>query len=245
MLKSANWLGVFLVLIVMSITDQVCAQGYAFGFKGGPSLAFQQWNDFQRDPLLTLHGNIFIESLEEEDKSSVFASLGYHPRGAALRYRFDRGGIFSNPVSSKFIFRNISLIAGARQKFDYRENIKYFYSLGLRGEYTVSTNLDEYSEFNEVNRTLFFPDNEFVNPVVFGLTIGGGVQYHFKELSSIIVELNVHPDVTRQYFQPPIPNVPDPFNPGNIRDLSAREIRNITIELSVGLRFLNKYIYVD
>lgn len=221
------------------------AQGYTFGVKLGPTLGFQQWNDFQRDPLLGWHAAAFMETLDEEDRYCLFGSLGYHQRGAALRYRFSNGGLLSPLVSSKFLFHNISLTLGARQKFDFNDRVKYFYSLGVRGEYTVATNLVDYVEINQVNRTLFFPDNEFVNPVTAGLTISVGMQYHFAELSSIIVELSIMPDVTRQYFQPPIPNVADPFNPGQIRDLAAREIRNVSLELSVGFRFLNKYIYID
>lgn len=242
---SGNLLFFLILFTWLGTGKSVFAQGYAFGVKAGPTLAFQQWNDFQRDPLLGWHGAVFLESLDEEDKYSLFSSLGYHQRGAALRYRFNNGGLISPLVSSKFLFHNISLTLGARQKFDYRENVKYFYSVGIRGEYTVATNLDDYVEINQLNRSLFFPDNEFVNPITAGLTISGGFQYHFAELGSIIVELSVMPDVTRQYFQPPIPNVADPFNPGQIRDLAAREIRNVSIELSVGLRFLNKYIYID
>lgn len=244
-IRSGFLLGFIMMVAGLGSVGSVFGQGYAFGVKAGPTLAFQQWNDFQRDPLLGWHGAVFLESLDEEDKYSLFSSLGYHQRGAALRYRFNNAGLISPLVSSKFLFHNISLTLGARQKFDYRENVKYFYSVGIRGEYTVATNLDDYIEINQLNRSLFFPDNEFVNPVTAGLTISGGFQYHFAELGSIVVELSVMPDVTRQYFQPPIPNVADPFNPGQIRDLAAREIRNVSIELSIGLRFLNKYIYID
>jgi len=238
----------FILAIALAFSGgmgSVHGQGYTFGFKTGPTLGFQQWNDFQRDPLLGFHGALFMESLAEDDAYCLYTQLGYHQRGAALRYRFNNGGLISPLVSSKFLFHNISLTLGARQKFSYTEKIKYFYSLGIRGEYTVATNLHEYEEINQLNRSLFFPDDSFVNPITAGLTITAGFQYHFAELSSIIVELSVMPDVTRQYFQPPIPNVRDPFNPGQSRDLAAREIRNVSIELSVGLRFLNKYIYID
>lgn len=235
---------IFTILFLPVFLVEGNAQGYTFGLKGGGTLAFQQWNSFQRDPLFGFHGDLLFETLDEEDRNCLFATVGYHQRGAALRYRFNNGGLLSPLVASKFLFHNISVTIGARQKFYFSEVLKYFYSVGIRGEYTVDTNLDDYAEFNEVNRSLFFPDNSFVNRVTAGLTISGGVQYHISELSSIIVELSVMPDVTRQYFQEPIPNVRDPFT-GQNRDIPAREIRNISIELSVGLRFLNKYIYID
>jgi len=246
-IESKHYLFVAIIgcLLLFVSSQSVFGQGYTFGVTAGPSLGFQRWNDFQRDPLLGFHGDFFMETLDEEDRYCLFFSAGYHQRGAALRYRFTNGGLLSPLVSSKFLFHNLSLNVGARQKFEMNDVLKYYYSIGIRGEYTAGTNLEDYVEINQVNRTLFFPDNEFVNPVTAGLTVSVGLQYHFAELSSLIVELSVMPDVTRQYFQPPIPNVADPFNPGQFRDLAAREIRNVSIELSVGIRFLNKYIYID
>ena len=61
------------------------AQSFVFGPKFGPVIGTQKWEGFQKDPLLDFHGMLFIESYSEENSGSLFAQLGYHRRGSALR----------------------------------------------------------------------------------------------------------------------------------------------------------------
>src|SRR5690606_31268447 len=67
-----------MALAVVGGLGSLHGQGYTFGFKTGPTLGFQQWNDFQRDPLLGFHGALFMESLAEDDAYCLYTQLGYH-----------------------------------------------------------------------------------------------------------------------------------------------------------------------
>ena len=58
------------------------------------------------------------------------------------------------------------------------------------------------------------------------------------------LEISGSPDFSFQYNQGPIDNVIDPFGGPN-RSIGQRQIRNFTIEISFGLRFLRKWSYVD
>jgi hypothetical protein len=242
-------------LVIVSLgTISVSAQGGSvFGIKGGPALTTQQWQSFDRDPLLRWQGDVFVESLAEENSVALFASLGYHPKGSAIRNQigqnfFNNSGQLFRIPPQRFIFHNVSLILGAKQKFDMPgRDAKFFYALGVRGDYTVDTNLDEFEEFNNnfVSFALYPIDNtQFIREINYGITVGGGMEYALSEFVGLSLELNFHPDFSLQYEQPEIPNVTNPFTfqPDSIPE---RRIRNLALEVSLGLRFLRKVIYVD
>lgn len=229
--------------------------GFYFGLKGGLTVGIQKWDQsFQRDPLLRYHGIIFTESYSEEDKTALFAQLGYHVKGSAIRtYRtvvqFPDGTFRDVPArQTPFEFENISLSVGAKQKFPLGlGSNKVFYMIGIRGDYTVNTNLRPVNaeEFGVYN--LIFPFEEFVNKFNFGAILGGGIQFEFTELVGGVLEFTVNPDFTRQYNQPEIPNVINPnpnFGSGTIT-IRERQISNTTFEVTLGLRFLRKVIYID
>ena len=230
------------------MTTTMVGQGsFYFGFKGGPSIGFQKWNAFERDPLFRYHGVAFIESATE-DKVALFAQAGYHLRGSAIRTQpvfFDNRDFpgFSIP----FEFRNAALSLGAKQKFDLGISNKFYYLIGIRGEYTISTQLrpDGISEDNPYFLT--YPFEEFVNKINYGLIAGGGIEFTLSEFVGILLELSVSPDFSRQYRQPEIPNVIQPFPQGgsNTTTLREREIVNTTFEISIGFRFLRKVEYID
>lgn len=230
----------------MSMALVLLAQGSAFGVKGGMTVGIQKWNGFQQDPLVKYHGIAFIESADESNNFSVFAQAGYHLKGSAIRNRnfFDINGNAYRPPAQHFIFKNISLVLGGKRKYELGSTAKAYYLFGLRGDYTLGTNLDEYKEINEINRSLFFPDNNFVRKLNYGVTLGGGFEFPFGELIGGILEFTVNPDFSAQYRQPPINNVYDPFTMGT-RSLPERTIRNITFEVTAGFRFLRKVEYVD
>ena len=52
-----------LVIAILFSVIQLDAQGFAWGIKGGFTLGTQNWNGFERDPLIKYHGILFIESL--------------------------------------------------------------------------------------------------------------------------------------------------------------------------------------
>lgn len=237
------------ILILGSLFPLLAQGGQAFGVKGGLSVGFQNWNDFQRDPLFKYHGAVYIESYEEEEPFALFAQLGYHVRGSAIRNQnfVDRltNQVF-RPATREFQFRNAALILGGKRKYDFGAGFnQVYYSLGLRGEYTISTNLEEYREFNERNAIYaIYPFPEGVQRFNYGVSVGGGIEFMFQELVGGFVELSVHPDFSRQYEQPPIPNVTDPFT-GQNRTIQERIIRNVSFELSVGIRLIRKIEYID
>jgi len=224
----------------------VFAQSSAFGIKGGMTMSTQTWGGFQRDPLVKYHGIVFIESAEETDQFSVFAQAGYHLKGSAIRNRNfynPVNGQFSRPPAEQFIFRNISLTFGAKRKYPFgTSSSKVYYLFGLRGDYTLSTNLDEYVEINQYSG--FFPFEGFVKKWNYGVTVGGGFEFPFGDLAGAILEFTVNPDFSLQYKQPAIQNIIDPYT-GNNRTLGERTIRNLSFEVTLGIRLMRIVEYID
>ncbi len=233
------------------------AQSYAFGVKGGLTVGLQQWgNTFSnREPLFRYHGLAFIESAEEDEPWALFAQGGYNIKGSALRFRQQTiqltDGTFADipPRSIPFEFRNLTLTAGAKQKFDLGlSTSKWYYSLGVRVDYTVSTKLrpegvDETDPF-----AIYYPIDAFVNDFNYGISVGGGIEFPFSEFVGVLVELTVNPDFSKQYNQPRIDNLINPsplVTPGQRVSIPERSISNTTFELTLGFRFLHKIIYVD
>lgn len=237
------------ILFLSFLTLQGMSQdgGFAFGVKGGLSAGFQKWNSFERDPLFAYHGIAYIESIAEDRPSGLFLQAGYHVRGSAIRNRnFTNvltGQVF-RPSATEFRFNNLSLATGFKSKFNLGNKMGY-YLLGLRGEYTISTNLEEYDRFNQLYPAYsIYPYSAGVREINYGVMVGGGLEWMFSDLVGGIVELTVNPDFSRQYEQPAIPNVIDPFT-GNSRTLSERIVKNTTIELTVGIRLLRRVEYID
>lgn len=226
------------------------AQSTAYVFNVGPTIGTQKWdNSLDRQLLFAWHAALSVESVNNEsDKSSLFAQLGYHVKGSANRYQyFNSLGSFRFQTE-QFKFNNICLLIGAKQKFAFGPSgrSKYFYFGGIRGNYTVSTNLKQLGERNpQLVQYGIYPFEGGVRKWSGGLSVGGGIQFDFAELIGGQLQLSVNPDVTNQYFQGPIPNVIDPFGSGQTFTIPERRIRNTTLEISLGLRLLRKVEYVE
>lgn len=237
-MKRSRSILIFFVCLSVVSSD---AQSFIFGPKFGPLVGLQQWNGLQRDALLAGHVAVFIESYDEEDNpSSLFAQIGLHQRGSAERNLvIDRsiGEAFRRTITYKF--NNISLMLGAKRLLNMESKARPFYTIGIRAEYTVKTNLDRYE--NSVFQT-YFPSDFFVNKFNYGVSAGGGFQYQFGDLVGGTVELTISPDVSKQYEQFPI-NVTDPRNVGSTRTLPQQDVRNLSLELGVSLRLLRKVEY--
>jgi hypothetical protein len=236
-MKKSIYLGI-IFFISFFINNAIQAQSYAFGIKGGPSFGYQTWNDRSRPNsiLARYHGALYIESHDNElDRSSFYGQVGYHIRGSAVRFRggVNLDGMTIPPRTSALEFHNLGVQLGVKGKRDLAENQKWYYLIGLRAEYTIDSRLDIYQSYQA-----------FIEPFNYGLSIGGGWQFNFTELIGIVAELGIHPDLSRQVFVPPIPNWPDPFT-GENRTLPEQVIRNASIELSIGFRFLRKIEYID
>lgn len=228
------------------IFSSLHGQGTAYTIKGGLTLGVQKWNGFDQDPLFKYHGAISAESLDETAQFSIFAQAGYHLKGSALRNGsfIDQNNNFQRLPAQEFIFKNISVVLGAKRKYEMSDALKGYYLIGLRGDYTIGTNLDEYKELNEVNNTLFYPSNAFVRDWNYGISLGGGFELALGELVGANLEFTVNPDFSQQYRQPQINNVYNPFTRQN-GNIPERTVRNITFEISAGFRFLRVVEYVD
>jgi hypothetical protein len=235
-----------ILVFTLACNAYVLAQSTVYTIMGGPSIGNQKWdNNSDQSLLFRYHGALRIETLnQDEDKSSVFAQVGYHIRGSRQRFRFftPGGGVQNNGVN--YQFRNLSLLFAAKSKKDYGPKSKFYYYGGVRGEYNLSTNLTDLSQLNP-NFTIYYPSNGFVRKWTGGFSGGAGFEFNIRELIGAHVELALHPDFTLQYNQPAIGNIIDPNNPGNTITLSERRIRNFTLEISTGIRLIKKVVYVD
>jgi len=234
------------LLICLLLGGTLTAQSYAFGVKGGLTVGFQKWDLFEQDPSFKYHGIAFIETAPEDNAFAVFAQAGYHIKGSAIRNRNlinqNTGDVF-RPPAREFLFKNVSLTAGAKQKFDYgSKDSKVYYMIGIRGDYTIGTNLEIYEQINNV--FFIYPSNGGVRKFNYGVTVGGGMELPFSEYISGLIEFSVNPDFSLQYQQPPLNGIYNPFT-GQNTTLRERKITNTTFELSVGLRFLVIVEYID
>lgn len=239
-------LTVFCLLLLGATALQ--AQSYAFGFKGGPTIGLQQWESFNRDPLLAFHGIAFIETAEENEPWALFAQAGYNPKGSAIQTRNAfgiNGNIFQVPTQ-EFIFHNISLSVGAKQRFDLLgKSSNTYYLLGLRVDYNLDTNLDEYEAINELYPIYPLNNDRVIKDFTYGVIVGGGIEFPFSEFIGGLIEFSVNPDFSLQYEQPAGEVfVNNQLYTGNLR-IPERKIRNLTFEVTLGFRFLHKIEYID
>jgi len=241
---------VFAILPMIAICGQITAQSTAFVFKSGLSMGTQKWdNSLDRQFLFRYHAALGFESINnDDDRFSLYGQFGYHVRGSAIRFRtFNVGsGFLGDQFSQPFEFNNLSLQLGAKFRRPAGQgNSRWFYFGGLRGDYNLSDNLGELQQnFNFCNPGAL-PLEGGVQTWLFGLSMGGGIEFAFSELVGGQIELSIHPDISPQYRQGPIPNVIDQCTPGVIYTIPERRIRNTTIELSFGLRLLRKVVYVE
>lgn len=210
-------------------------------------MGIQQWNGIDQDPLFKYHGILFIESYDQEENlSSVFAQVGYHIKGSALRntrFNLQNGNIYNLPAK-EFQFRNISLILGAKKKFQLGAGLgRHYYLIGVRGDYTLNTNLSDYESANQIFSN-FFPSDNWVQRFTYGVTAGGGMELPFSDYIGGVLEFTVNPDLSKQYRQPPL-TAPNPFRPNDPQQLGERLITNITLEVTLGIRFLRVVEYID
>ena len=237
---------------VLFFTTALSAQSYYINVKGGLTLGQQSWNNTvnQNSLLFALHGALGIETYTETG-ASLLAQVGYHPRGSAIRYQasyyYDplvQGKVVSLPAQTiNFEFDNVSLLLAAKKK-----NIlgleNAYYVLGLRLEYTVGTNLQDPGGYSGYG---VYPTSAGVNKFNYGLTLGGGVDFKISDLVGAFVELNVHPDFSKQYFTPSYTAYLYDYyaQSHTLQTVPEQSIRNLSFELSVGFKFLRKVIVVE
>jgi hypothetical protein len=224
--------------------------GYLFGLKGGLSLGNQDWTGLETELLLGYHGDLYFESIPAQERFSFYGQLGYHTRGSKIsrrRWTLLSGNQITLP-SDDFRFYNVSLGLGAKSIFTYSRLGDFYYLLGLRLDYNIGTNLSDYDIRDQTQGTSFrqnYPldSPDLIKDITYGASFGAGVLFPISPKIGGFVELQGHPDFSLQYESGPINGVID--GSGTPRTIGARAIRNFTIELSFGLRFLRKWTYVD
>ena len=225
--------------------------GYLFGIKAGPSLGNQDWSGLETEFLIGYHADLYYETIPAQGKFSFFGQAGYHLRGSRISRRrgFTIGGRGITLPSDDFRFHNVSLALGAKSVFNYSRWGDLYYLLGLRADYSLGNNLGEYDQLSTTAGVAFranypFDNPDFINELTYGAIFGAGVHFPLSESMGGFLEISGSPDFSFQYNQGPIDNVIDPFGGPN-RSIGQRQIRNFTIEISFGLRFLRKWSYVD
>jgi hypothetical protein len=240
--------GLGFAIFFLGMASILIGQGSIWGVKGGLSLGIQQWNSFEKQVLVASHADITYESLTDDSGAfSFFIYGGYHVRGSANRHRgytyIDNAGT-PRSVSGRterFEFRNVVMTFGAKQKFELSDISKYYYLIGLRAEYTLSTQFG-----SQGNAGSAFGLSEFyVNDFNYGAIVGGGTEVMLSDALGGYIEFNVSPDFSKQYLQPPLNNVSDPNNPGNIISIGERSVVNISFEISLGIKFHRRIEYLE
>ncbi|MBL0099343.1 MAG: hypothetical protein IPP49_04190 [Saprospiraceae bacterium] len=166
----------------------------------------------------------------------MYAQLGFHTRGSALRY-FSINNAFSDVIGYKF--RNVVLELGAKKSLNLDKEYDPYFILGIRGEYTVGSNLSDLITFN----TLVYP--EFIRKFNYGVTVGGGFETEMSEMSNVFLEFSIQPDLSFQYEQLPLYGIRTPWPPNDRINLGLTQVRNVSIEVKAGVRFLRKVVYID
>ena len=210
-------------------------QGTIYAVKGGLTAGTQRWNNYNRANLMKYHLAASIETWEEENRVALLAQLGYHVKGSALRSQRTISSITGDEIPGRrheFQFHNISLMLGAKQKFEIFNDSRLYYLVGVRGDYNFKTEFDRNFNFNI--------GKEEINKFTFGITVGGGLEIPISYYTGMFIQLSVSPDFTNQIYIPPHKNFWDPnrMNP-------EQKVLNIAIELSVGMRFLHEVVYVN
>lgn len=223
--------------LLFIISNVSFSQSFWFGTKGGAAMNNQisgiEGGGSSGGSMFSFNGDIFVESYDEYKKGALYASLGHHTRGSALRFQSLQG--FNNLLS--FRFNNLVLELGAKKAWDTNSEYSPYFILGIRGEYTIGTRLPQLSGLSPI----MIPD--YVCKINYGVTAGGGFEMYLSDMSNVFLEFTIMPDLSFQYDQPPLFGVSNPWFPNERLDLPIRRLRNLAIEAKVGIKFLRKVEY--
>jgi len=225
----------FFVLVFLTFLTQENFAQYYLGIKGGMGLNWQRWNSFERDILFTPSIDVFSESNDDE-LNKLYASLGYHTRGSTVRG-------FGFNTYNPYRFNNLVLELGGKRLATTGRRYNGYYMLALRAEYTVSTNLSQVS----LNSIYNLVSDVYVNKFNYGVTVGGGFEMSWGDTRVVFLEVSVNPDLSKQYeqtetltFENPNPT-PNPIITNPTITIVPQEVRNVSLEIKVGVKFLRGY----
>lgn len=217
---------IFIAFILLSFSS--FAQYSAMGIRGGLTVGVQNWSGTQRQPMFSYHADFAYEKFNS-DKFSYLVNVGYHSRGSAYRFNNTdpQTGNRINIVQ-RDIFDNIVLMLGAKNTIN--SNLSkgdVYYFLGVRVEYTLNDSIQTRANLSR-----------FVNEINYGITAGGGYQVKVSDKAQVYFDVSFSPDFSNQLFSP---SGTYPTKVGGntyIQSFSEEKVRNLTIELSVGIKFL-------
>ncbi|WCL80137.1 hypothetical protein PPO43_09120 [Saprospira sp. CCB-QB6] len=164
--------------------------GFYYGVYGGGTVATQNWNNFQRNALMSYHAGIFVESLlpgSAGQQTSYLFALGYHKKGSSFRNMFVGGSTV--PANE---FHNLTLLGAFKKNYATgpEERDRLYFLLGLRAEYTLDYQLVGFGV-------------EGVNRALLGVKLAGGYDLRLPDSGlGLRLEASVSPDITRQVFVP-------------------------------------------
>lgn len=225
---------IFIILILGCLAfTNAQGQDNAYGVLGGLTVATQKWNGFDRDPLLTWNGRFFYESLLNE-RLSVIGEVGLHNRGSGILAQYIVPGTGNLQTNySKMVFRNVSVLGAAKQVYEVKENLEAFVKLGLRVEYTVADTFEIFEQYSEA-----------VRPFNYGVTLGGGFHFGPKDGPiQFVLDAQVSPDFSQQLYAPNA----QIWNRYTLQyqTFPEQKVTNLSFEITLGIRFVNKYYYED
>jgi len=225
----------FPVLLILSFTSAVHAQGAVFGIMAGPTLSNQGVSGFSRETFLRYHALLYLESSSEISPNSLYAKLGYHVKGSAVNIQryFDINNMEHPGSSYAMEFHNVSFSIGVKQRREIGSK-HLSYGFGLRGDYNVK------GKFG----LLFAGLEGAQNKITYGVDVDAGIELPLSELVSVVFELGVSPDLSEQLFIPP-QNTGYTYDDGSQVILPETKLTNVVFEARVGFRFWHKVIYTD
>jgi len=230
---------VLLVVMSMMLLGGIFAQGTVFIPKVGLVAGVSNFSNSQSLPLISYHASLAFEEYEEGAKNSFFGQIGLHNRGSNVRVIVPLGINTARDSRQNISLTNISGQVGLKSRINSESAKRPYYSFGIRGEYTLSNNFASFEELAG-----FLPLEPFINKWNYGATLAFGYEFEFSELFGGIIEASVHPDLSIQYNQQQSISITAPIN-GQTVTLPRRQVRNVTFEISFGLRLINKVVYIN
>jgi len=203
------------------------AQETFWGVQLSPGFSTQKWNTSSRGSLFTISGDVFMSASGTNPDNMVYGKIGYHQRGSANKFvNFNQ---FNGSI--KYLFHNVVVGAGIQKYLNESLNVPFYYLLGARLEYTGGTNLKSYD-----SESIYYPKEGYVNRFNYGVDFGGGYIFNFLPDYDFFMEAMISPDYSLQYEQDPLFNVTNPYYPSQTIDIAKRYVRNLSFEISLGLR---------
>ncbi len=223
----------YFLITIISI-QFLAAQTTGYGLRLGMGISSQKWQGGgNRNPLITNHADFYMDS-ESEKGNIIYGALGYHLRGSSIIFGSftDLNGNTQRGGSISMKFHQVGLELGAKRA-KALDDWKILYGLGIRVEYNLKTQLQEYSDYSD-----------FINKVTAGFTISAAAEKSLSKFLVTGIEARISPDMTRQIFVPQGTLIYD-FYSRTLVPGQGQSVKNFGIELSFYIKFLQIVEYIE